>query len=63
LLSDQNISHKILQYLTEVFTGSTSVKVEGLINASDLEIWEFSKKRGYTIVTQDSGFNDITSLN
>lgn len=30
-----------------------------MINASDFEIWEFAKKFGFTIVTQDSDFNDI----
>lgn len=63
LLLDQNISHKILKYLPEQhYTGSTSVKGEGLINTPDREIWEFAKKQGYTIVTQDSDFNDLNSL-
>ncbi len=28
--------------------------MEGLINSSDKEIWEFAKKNKYTIVTQDT---------
>ena len=63
LLFDQNISNKILQYLPEPdFTGSISVKGEGLINKPDREICEFAKNQGYTIVTQDSDFNDLNSL-
>lgn len=63
LLFDQNISHKILTLLPEAFAGSTSVKKEGLINAPDLQIWEFAKNLNYIIVTQDSDFNDLNTLN
>jgi predicted nuclease of predicted toxin-antitoxin system len=61
-LFDQNISHRILSILPDLFDGSTSVKGEDLINAPDIEIWEFAKKLDYTIVTQDSDFNDLNSL-
>jgi predicted nuclease of predicted toxin-antitoxin system len=62
LFFDQNISHKILRYLPETFSESTTAKHEGLINVQDKEIWEFAKINGYTIVTQDSDFNDFNSL-
>jgi len=62
LLFDQNISHRILKLLPKEFSSSTSVKKEGLINAPDNQIWEFAKKSNYVIVTQDSDFNDLTSL-
>jgi predicted nuclease of predicted toxin-antitoxin system len=62
-LFDQNISHRILEKLPEQFKESTSVKREGLINASDLTIWEFAKRENFIIVTQDSDFNDLTALN
>jgi predicted nuclease of predicted toxin-antitoxin system len=62
LLFDQNISHKILKFIPELFNGSTTVKHEGLMNAPDFEIWEFAKKNGLVIVTQDSDFNDLNSL-
>lgn len=62
LLFDQNISHKILKLLPEKYSDSTTVKNEGLINAPDREIWEFAKRNGYIIVTQDSDFNDLNLL-
>ncbi len=37
LLFDQNISFRILKGLPEAYYGSSHVKSEGLINASDLE--------------------------
>ncbi|HEY5510496.1 MAG TPA: DUF5615 family PIN-like protein [Prolixibacteraceae bacterium] len=61
-LFDQNISHRILQLLPDNFIGSTHVKSEGLINLPDRHIWEFAKKQGFIIVTQDSDFNDLNSL-
>lgn len=32
------------------------------MNATDLEIWEYAKLNQFTIVTQDSDFNDIYLL-
>jgi predicted nuclease of predicted toxin-antitoxin system len=62
LLFDQNISHRILQFLPEEFDGSSHVKTEGLINLPDRQIWDFAKQRDFIIVTQDSDFNDLNSL-
>jgi predicted nuclease of predicted toxin-antitoxin system len=61
-LFDQNISHRILKLLPENYSDSTTVKQEGLINAPDRQIWEFARQYNYVIVTQDSDFNDLTSL-
>lgn len=61
-LFDQNISHKILKLIPEKYSDSTTIKNEGLINATDREIWEFAKLNDYIIVTQDSDFNDLNSL-
>ncbi len=62
-LFDQNISHRILDKLPDLFEGSTSIKKEGLINAPDKTIWDFAKRENFVIVTQDSDFNDLTALN
>ncbi len=61
-LFDQNISHRILKFLPEKFSSSTTIKDKELINASDSVIWEFAKLNDYIIVTQDSDFNDLNSL-
>lgn len=59
---DQNISHRILKLIPEIYSESTTVKKEGLLNAQDRQIWDFAKQHNYIIVTQDSDFNDLTSL-
>jgi predicted nuclease of predicted toxin-antitoxin system len=61
-LFDQNISHRILGLLPEFYAHSTSIKAEGMINSQDLEIWEYAKANNYTIITQDSDFNDLNAL-
>lgn len=62
LLFDQNISHRILSLLSKSFEKSTSIKMAGLIDKSDREIWEYAKSNHFTIVTQDSDFNELNSL-
>ncbi len=62
LLFDQNISHRILDKLPELFKESSSVKKEGLINETDKIIWEFAKREGFVIVTRDSDFTDLNAL-
>ena len=61
-LFDQIISHMILKILPEIFQNCTTVKKQGLINASDREIWDFAKSNEYIIFTQDSDFNDLSAL-
>ena len=62
LLFDQNISYKIIGLLPEEFFASSSVRDSGLINATDKEVWDYAKKYGYVIVSQDSDFNDLSTL-
>lgn len=61
-LFDQNISHRILQFLPYQFADSQTVKQVNLINSPDKEVWDFAKRNGFTIVTQDSDFNDLNTL-
>jgi predicted nuclease of predicted toxin-antitoxin system len=61
-LFDQNISHRILGILPKEFEGSSTVKKEKLINASDKSIWDFAKRNQYTIVIQDWNFNDLSDF-
>ena len=62
MLFDQNISFRILKHLPEKYTGATSVKTAGLINAPDFEIWQYARDHDFVIVTQDSDFNDLAMI-
>jgi len=59
LLFDNNISHRVLSDLDDVFNDCTHVMLEELDQSSDIAVWEFAKTNHYTIVTKDSDFNDL----
>ncbi|MEI7982271.1 MAG: DUF5615 family PIN-like protein [Bacteroidota bacterium] len=62
LLFDQNISYKVVRGLSKIFPDAKQVRELHLENATDHRIWEYAKKEGYTIVTFDSDFFDLTLL-
>lgn len=62
LLFDQNLSYRLVGALTEVFPGSAHVRLLGMERADDETIWHFAKANGFTIVTQDSDFNERSLL-
>ena len=60
LLFDNNISHRIVQRIEDIFPGSTHVMTENLDESSDMEVWTFAKRNRFTIVSKDSDFNDLS---
>lgn len=62
LLFDQNISHRIHNYLPISYSDSSTIKKENLMDSSDRTIWNFAKEKGFSIVTLDSDFNDLNAL-
>jgi predicted nuclease of predicted toxin-antitoxin system len=62
LLLDQNLSHRIIDSLTEAFPGSTQVSLLGMGEAADFTIWEFANKEGFSIVTLDADFHEYSLL-
>jgi predicted nuclease of predicted toxin-antitoxin system len=57
LLFDQNLSHRLVVALADVFPGSVHVRDLGLARADDSAVWAFAKDGGYTIVSKDSDFH------
>ena len=62
LLFDQNISFRLVKGIRDIFPSARQVRELKLENATDREIWEYAKKEGYSIVTFDSDFYDLTLL-
>ena len=60
LLLDQNLSFRLLEGLEAAYPGSTQVRFVGLEQTDDLTIWRFAKENGFTIVTNDSDFHEIS---
>ncbi len=62
LLFDQNVSYRIVGKLKDIFQDCSQVKIAGLENATDSEIWNYAKRSGYSIVTFDTDFYDRATL-
>ena len=59
LLFDNNISHRVIARITDIFPSSNHVMLENLDEVSDDKVWMFARSHNYTIVTKDSDFNDM----
>ena len=55
LLFDQNLSPRLVARLTHVST-------LGLDTALDSAIWEYARQHGFTIVTKDADFGELSIL-
>jgi predicted nuclease of predicted toxin-antitoxin system len=62
LLFDQNLSFRLCARLADIFPKSRQVRLIGLDQAGDHEIWEYARVNGFTIVTQDADFADLSAL-
>ena len=60
LLFDENLSRSLCDRLADVYPGSEQVSAAGLQHARDLEIWNYAKLNGLTIVTKDSDFHQLS---
>jgi predicted nuclease of predicted toxin-antitoxin system len=62
LLFDQNLSHRLIGCLSDLFPDSLHVRILGLAEADDLAIWNYAKEHGLVIVTQDADFSEWNKL-
>ena len=62
LLLDENLSPKLVDRLADVFLGSAHVDRLGLGGATDRAVWEHARLNGFTLVSKDSDFNELSSL-
>ena len=62
LLFDQNISHRLISYIKDIYPQARQVREIGLENASDKQIWEYAKENDFSIVTFDGDFYDFSLI-
>ena len=62
LLFDQNLSHKLVSALADVFPHSAHVRDSGLATSDDHKVWDFAKAHGYCIVSKDDDFHQRSFL-
>jgi len=60
LLLDQNLSHRLLPDLHDAFPESSQVRLLGLDQASDADVWNFAKRADFSIVTKDADFLELS---
>jgi predicted nuclease of predicted toxin-antitoxin system len=60
LLLDQNLSHRLVAALDDLFPQSMHVRDVGLSRAGDLSVWAFAKEANLTILTKDGDFNQMS---
>lgn len=56
LLFDENLSHRLVRPLSDLYPGSAHVRDVGLAGASDDEVWDYAREQGYMIVSKDADF-------
>ena len=57
LLLDENLSHRLVAELSEIFPGSVHVREVGLASASDDDVWQYAARNGLAIVSKDADFH------
>jgi predicted nuclease of predicted toxin-antitoxin system len=61
LLFDANLSPKLVRRLADLFPGLTHVFDAGLVRFTpDAVIWEYAAQNGFTIVTADADFVELS---
>ena len=59
LLFDNNLSHKLVHRLADIFPDSTQTRLLGFNTSQDSIIWQHAKENGFVIVTLDKDFADL----
>jgi len=62
LLLDENLPHRLVSTLVAEFPGSSHVSEVGLSSSSDEELWRYASEHGFTIVSKDSDFHQMSFL-
>ena len=62
LLFDHNLPPLLVSRLQDLFPQSQHVFTLGLDRASDLQIREYPREEGFSIVTKDADFSDLCVL-
>jgi predicted nuclease of predicted toxin-antitoxin system len=62
LLFDQNLSHRLLTALADIYPDCEHVRNVGLREAPDTEVWNYARDNDFLIVSKDSDFHQRSLL-
>lgn len=60
LLVDENLPPRLVHDLADLFPDSFHVRFAGLSSTSDVAIWEYLKAHGFTFLTKDRDFANLS---
>ncbi len=61
-LFDENLSSRLVELLAAEFPGCAHLETLGMRGVSDIEVWNYARDNGYTIVSKDSDFRQRAFL-
>lgn len=61
LLFDHNLSPKLARRLDDLYPGSTHTHTLHMGEEPDEEVWRYARQQGYTLVTKDADFADLST--
>lgn len=62
LLLDENISHRLVRMLSDIYPSIVHLRDIGLSGAPDDAIWEYARDHGYSVVSKDDDFRQRSFL-
>ena len=62
LLFDENLSHKLVWRLADLFPNSTHVRDVGLKESDDPPVWDYARNNDLVIVSKDADMHDRSLL-
>lgn len=62
LLFDENLSHKLVRLLTDLFPDSVHVRDVGLKAADDSDVWKYAQDNSFIICSKDSDLHHRSFL-
>ncbi len=60
LLFDQNLSHRLVAGLSDVYPGAAHVREFSIERSDDTVVWAFARDNGYSIVSKDTDFHHLS---
>jgi len=62
LFFDENLSHRLVALLSDLYPGSTHVRYVDLVGASDEVLWEYARRNDLVLVSKDTDFYQRSML-
>jgi predicted nuclease of predicted toxin-antitoxin system len=62
LLFDHNLSPRLVSRLADLFPNSEHIFNIGMAQSADLDVWNYARAQGFTLVSRDSDYNELLIL-